>query len=161
MEVAWLQTRGYDVKHALSPERFRSLWIEHQPDLAVVEPDLGGVDILALCRELRLTHDALVLAIGTEQDAATHIRCLKSGADAYMVKPFLPAMLLAHMHALSRRVRNSLVGHPPSIVHVGSIRVDSLRHEASVRGTLRRLPTTGSKILYLLAVNANNVCSLA
>lgn len=160
MEVAWLRTRGYDVKYALSPERFRRFWVEHEPDLAIVEPNIGGVDILALCRELRLTHDALVLATATEQDAGTHIQCLESGADAYMVKPFLPAMLLAHMHALSRRLRNSLVGHPPSIVNVGSIRVDSLRHEVSVRGKLKRLTPTESKILYLLAVNANNVCSL-
>ncbi len=160
MEVAWLRTQGYDVKHALSLERFRSLWVEHQPDLAMVEPSIAGVDTLALCRELRLTHDALVLATVTEQDAGAHMRCLMSGADAYVVKPFLPAMLLAHIHALSRRVRNSLVGHPRSIVNVGAIRVDSLRHEVSVRGKLKRLTPIESKILYLLAVNANNVCTL-
>lgn len=161
MEVAWLRTHGYDVKYALSPEHFQSLWVEHQPDLAIVEPRIAGVDILALCRELRLTHDALVLATPAEQDASTHIQCLESGADAYIVKPFLPAMLLAHIHALNRRVRNSLVGHPPAIVDVGVIRVDSLRHEATVRGKVKRLTLTESKILYLLAVNANNVCTLA
>jgi DNA-binding response OmpR family regulator len=160
MEVAWLRTQGYDVKHALSPERFRSLWVEHCPDLAMVEPRIAGVDTLALCRELRLTHDALVLATVTEQDPDVHIRCLMSGADAYVVKPFLPAMLLAHIQALSRRVRNSLVGHPPSIVNVGAIRVDALRHQVSVRGKLKRLTPIESKILYLLAVNANNVCTL-
>jgi len=161
MEVAWLRTHGYDVKYALSPEQFQSLWVEHRPDLAIVEPKIAGVDILALCRELRLTHDALVLATPAEQDVGTHIQSLESGADAYMVKPFLPAMLLAHIHALNRRVRNALVGHPPAIVDVGAIRVDSLRHEVSVRGNLKRLTPTESKILYLLAVNANNVCTLA
>jgi DNA-binding response OmpR family regulator len=160
MEVGWLRNRGYEVKYALSPARIRSLWVEYHPDLAIIEPKMVGMDILGLCRELQLTHDALVLAVASEQDAGTHIRCLESGADAYLVKPFLPAMLLAHIHALSRRVRNTLQRHPSSILTVGPIRVDLLRHELSVHGELKRLTPTESKILYLLAVNAANVCTL-
>ncbi|HEX6540437.1 MAG TPA: response regulator transcription factor [Ktedonobacterales bacterium] len=160
MEVGWLRTRGYEVKFALSPDRIRSLWVEHHPDLAIVEPTLVGTDILGLCRDLRLTHDALVLAVSSEQDANTQIRCLESGADAFLAKPFLPAMLLAHIHALSRRVRNTLLRHPSSILTAGPIRVDSLRHELSIQGKVKRLTPTESKMLYLLAANANNVCTL-
>jgi DNA-binding response OmpR family regulator len=160
MEVGWLRARGYEVKYALNPERIRSLWIEYRPDLAIVEPEIAGTDILGLCRELQPMHDALVLVVCCEQDAGTYVRCLESGADAYLVKPFLPAMLLAHIHALSRRVRNTLQQHPSSIVTVGPIRIDSLRHELSVHGEFKTLTPTESKLLYLLAVNANNVCTL-
>lgn len=160
MEVGLLQTRGYEVKYGLSPERIRSLWVEHLPDLAIVEPRLADVDVLALCRDLRLMHDALVLAVTTEQDAATHIRCLESGADACLTKPFLPAMLLAYIHALSHRVRNTLLQQPPSVLTVGPIRIDSLRHELSIRGRVKRLTPTESKLLYLLAANAHSVCTL-
>ncbi len=160
MEVGWLRTRGYEVKYALSPEHIRSLWVEYHPDLAIIEPTIAGSDMLGLCRELQFTHDALVLAVASEQDAGTHIRCLESGADAYLPKPFLPAMLLAHIHALSRRVRNTLQRQPSSILTVGPISVDLLRHELSVEGELKRLTPTESKILYLLAANAANVCTL-
>lgn len=158
--VTWLRTHGYEVKHALTAERFRVTWIEYQPDLVVVQDLLAGVDTLELCRDLRLKHDALVLAIGTESDAGTHIRCLESGADAFVIKPFVPAMLLAHIHALSRRRRNALLDPAPPIVSVAGFHIDSLRHEVHVQGKRERLTPTESKMLYLLATNAGNVCTL-
>jgi DNA-binding response OmpR family regulator len=160
MLTGWLRTRGYQVKHALSTERIRSEWIEQKPDLVIIDTGLKGVDALGLCRDLRGSHDALVLAIGGAPDAGMQIRCLEGGADAYLVKPFLPAQLLAHIHALSRRVRGTLLRHPSSILTVGPIRVDSLRNEVSVHGKVSRLTPTESKLLHLLAVNANDVCTL-
>jgi DNA-binding response OmpR family regulator len=159
MLTSWLRTRGYQVKYALTAERIRSEWIEQQPDLVIVETGLKGVDALGLCRELRGTHDALILAVTGAADAGAQVRCLESGADAYLAKPFLPAQLLAHIHALSRRVRSTLLRDPSSILTVGPIRVDSLRHEVSVHGRTMRLTPTESKLLHLLAVNANDVCT--
>lgn len=160
MLASWLKTRGYEVKSALNAERITSQWVEQQPDLVIVDTGMQGADVLGLCRDLRRVHDALVLAIATQQDAGTQIRCLESGADAYLVKPFLPAQLLAHIHALGRRVRGTLLRHPSSILTVGPIRIDALRNEMSIHGRLVRLTPTESKLLHFLAVNANDVCSL-
>jgi DNA-binding response OmpR family regulator len=160
MLTSWLRTRGYHVKYALSAERIRSEWLEQQPDLVIVDTGLKGVDALGLCRELRGTHDALILAVAGWADADTQVRCLESGADAYLVKPFLPAQLIAHIHALSRRVRSTLLRNPSSILTAGPIRVDTLRNEVSVHGKVSRLTRTESKLLHLLAVNANDVCTL-
>jgi DNA-binding response OmpR family regulator len=160
MLTSWLRTRGYQVKYALSAERIRAEWVEQQPDLVIVDAGLKGTDALGLCRELRGAHDALILAVGGGADAYTQVRCLESGADAYLVKPFLPAQLVAHIHALSRRVRGTLMRAPSSILTVGPIQVDALRNEVSVHGTVSRLTPTESKLLHLLAVNANDVCTL-
>ncbi len=160
MLTGWLRTRGYQVKYACSAERFRSEWIEQHPDLVIVDTSLKGADALGLCRDLQSVHDALVLATAREQDLDIQAHCLESGADIYLAKPFLPSHLLAHIHALTRRVRRTLLRDPASILTVGPIRIDSLRHEVSVYGELSRLTPTESKILHLLAVNANDVCSL-
>jgi DNA-binding response OmpR family regulator len=160
MLTGWLRVRGYQVKYAFNAERIKSEWIEQQPDLVIVETQLKGFDTLGLCRDLQTVHDALVLAIAREQDIDTQIRCLESGADGYLAKPFLPGQLLAHIHALSRRVRRTLLRNPASILSVGPLKVDSLRHEVSVNGVVSRLTPTESKILHLLAVNANDVCTL-
>lgn len=161
MLTSWLRTRGYEVKYALSAERIRFTWIEQQPDLVIVDMGLSCIDALGLCRELRGAHDALVLAVAvaSRTDAESQVRCLESGADAYLVKPFLPAQLLAHIHALSRRVRSTLLRHPSSLLTVGPIRVDTLRNEVSAHGKVLRLTPTESKLLHLLAVNANDVCT--
>lgn len=160
MLTGWLRSRGYQVKYALNAERVRFEWIELEPDLIMVDTALKGANALGLCRELRGAHDALVLALGDASDVGTQIRCLEEGADAYLVKPFLPAQLLAHIRALSRRVRGTLLRHPSSILTVGPLRVDSLRNEVGVHGRVLRLTPTESKLLHLLAVNANDVCPL-
>src|SRR5262245_40609234 len=88
MLTSWLRTRGYQVKYALNAQRIRFEWVKQQPDLVIVDTDLEGVDALGLCRELRNTHDALILAIASRTDADAQVRTLESGADAYLIKPF-------------------------------------------------------------------------
>jgi DNA-binding response OmpR family regulator len=74
-------------------------------------------------------------------------------------KPFFPSQLVARIHALSRRGRSTLAQRPSSILTVGPIRVDSLHNEVSIHGKTARLTPTESKLLHLLAINANNVCT--
>ncbi len=160
MLTSWLRIRGYQVKYAFNAERVASEWLEQRPDLVILDTALKGADALGICRDLRSVHDALVLAVARVPGIDTEIRCLESGADDYLPKPFLPGQLLAHIHALSRRVRRTLTRDPASIVTVGPIRVDALRHEVSAYGKAATLTPTQSKLLHLLAANANDVCTL-
>jgi DNA-binding response OmpR family regulator len=108
---------------------------------------------------MRTRHDALVLVVTEGKDVHDEVHCLESGADDYLRKPFFPSQLLARIHALTRRGRSTLAQRPSSIISVGPIRVDSLHNEVTVNGKTSRLTPTESKLLHLLAVNVNNVCT--
>src|SRR5215471_2442547 len=155
----WLKTLGHEVHFAFTGERAKAAWVEHQPDLVLLDTTLKNVDALAMCRDLRNIHDALVLVLTEEKGVQDEVRSLESGADDYLRKPFFPEQLLARIHALSRRYRSTLTQRPSSIITVGPIRVDSLHNEVSIDGKTARLTPTESKLLHLLAVNANNVCT--
>jgi DNA-binding response OmpR family regulator len=159
MLTSWLKTLGYNVHRAYTTEQAKTEWIEQQPDLVLLDTAFKGVDMLALCRELRTKHDALVLVITDGKDVQDEVRCLESGADDYLRKPFFPSQLLARIRAVSRRARSTLERRPSSIVTVGPICVDSLHNEVTVQGKTSRLTPTESKLLHLLAVNANDVCT--
>jgi len=159
MLTSWLKTLGYEVYRAYTGERAKAEWEEHQPDLVLLDTTLKDVDALTMCRDMRYEHDALVLVITDGKDMQDEVRCLESGADDYLRKPFYPTQLLARIHALSRRRRSSLTQRPSSIITVGPICVDSLRKEVSVNGKTFPLTSIESKLLHLLAVNANNVCT--
>ena len=124
MLKSWLKTLGYEVSRAYTSERAKLEWEEQAPDLVLLETHLPDGDALALCRELRHKHDALVLVMTEGKDVHDEVRCLESGADDYLRKPFFPSQLLARIHALSRRGRSTLAQRPSSIVSVGPIRVD-------------------------------------
>jgi DNA-binding response OmpR family regulator len=159
MLTSWLKTLGYEVYRAYTGERARVEWEEQEPDLVLVDTTIKDVDALAMCRDLRHKHDALVLVITEGKEVQDEVRCLESGADDYLRKPFFPSQLLARIHAMSRRGRSSLAQRPSSIITVGPIRVDSLHNEVNIYGKTARLTPTESKLLHLLAVNANNVCT--
>jgi DNA-binding response OmpR family regulator len=159
MLTSWLKTMGYEVRRAYTGERAKIEWEEQLPDLVLMDTALRDVDALAMCRDMRHKHDALVLVITDGKDVQDEVRCLESGADDYLRKPFFPSQLLARIHALSRRGRSTLAQRPSSIITVGPIHVDSLHNEVSVDGRKARMTPTEGKLLHLLAVNANNVCT--
>src|SRR5436853_5253913 len=159
MLTSWLKTLGYDVHRAYTAERAKIEWVEQRPDLVLLDTALKGADMLALCRELRTIHDALILVVTDGKDVQDEVRCLESGADDYLRKPFFPNQLLARIRAVSRRTRSSVSNRPSSIVTVGPIVVDSLHGEVKIYGKTIRLTPTEGKLMHLLAANANEVCT--
>src|SRR5450631_3716008 len=159
MLTSWLKTLGYEVFRAYTAERARSEWIEQRPDIVIMDTALKDVDMLSLCRELRNKHDALIVVVTDEKDVRDEVRCLESGADDYLRKPFFPSQLLARIRAVGRRSRSTLERRPSSVVTVGPICIDSLHNEVRVHGKTMRLTPTESKLLHLLAISANDVCT--
>ena len=156
---SWLKTLGYEVYRAYSGDRAKVEWEEQKPDLVILDTVLKDADALDMCREMRHIHDALVLVVTDGKDVQDEVRCLESGADDYLRKPFFPSQLLARIRAVSRRGRSTLTQRPSSIIKVGPLCVDSLHNEVRINGKTARLTPTESRLLHLLAVNANNVCT--
>jgi DNA-binding response OmpR family regulator len=159
MLASWLKNLGYEVCRAYTGEQAQRQWLDQQPDLVILDPALKDMDGLDLCRQMRPKHDALVLIITDEHEVRNEVRCLESGADDYVRKPFSPTQLLARIHAVHRRARSTLAQRPPSTITIGPICVDSLHNEARVHGKAIRLTRTESKLLHLLASNADDVCT--
>src|SRR5450755_5200143 len=134
MLTSWLKTLGYEVHRAYTAERAKIEWIEQRPDLVIMDTALKDVDMLSLCRELRNKHDALILVVTDGKDVQDEVRCLESGADDYLHKPFFPSQLLARIRAVSRRSRKSVERRPSSVIAVGPIIVDAMHNQVTVHG---------------------------
>lgn len=159
MLIGWLRTQGYEVRGASTGEYAKIVWEKQQPDLVILNTTLKDVNALAMWREMRTRHDALAIALAERKDVEDEVRWLESGVDDYLWKPLLPALLLARIHAVSRRARSLLAPDASFIITVGSIRVDSLHNEVIIDGKAAHLTSTESKLLHLLAMNANTVCT--
>ena len=152
MYTAWLKTFGYEVYRAYTGEQAKAKWLEHQPDVVILESALQDVDALAMCSELRSKHDALLLVVTEGKDRHDEVRCLESGADDYLCKPFFPDQLLARIHAVSRRARSTVNIPPSTRITVGPLCVDPLHNEVSIHGKTIRLTPTEGKLMSLLAI---------
>ncbi len=159
MVGGWLRTLGYQVHCAFTIEQAKSAWYKQQPDLVIIDACFGEGSTLALCREMRSKHDALVMVVANSKSIDEEIRWLEAGTDDFLRKPFYPSQLLAHIRTLGRRMRWTLERCPSSIITVGPLRVDSLHNEVTINGKTSRLTPIESKLLHLLALNANDVCT--
>src|SRR5437016_8974448 len=159
MLTGWLKTLGYEVYRAYTGEQAARVWEEQQPDLIILDTRLKDMDGLTMCREMRSKHDALVLVVTDGKDVQDEVRCLESGADDYLRKPFFPAQLLARIRAVSRHALSWLNQRASSLIAVGPIVVDSLQNEVKIHSKAIRLTPTEGKLIHLLATNANEVCT--
>jgi len=75
---------------------------ETAPDLVILDSMLPGIDILKICRDIRMKSRVPVLVFGKQPDKETLVACLDSGADDFITMPLNPAELLARVRALTR-----------------------------------------------------------
>ncbi len=141
MLTGWLKMLGYQVYPAFTGEQAKAKWLEHEPDVVVVESALQDIDVLAMCRDLQKQHDALILVMSMDKDVLDEVRCLEEGADDYLCKPFFPDQLLAHIHAMTRRARSTVKLPPSSSVQVGPLCIDPMNANG--------VCTTGQMVSYV------------
>ncbi|TAK35990.1 MAG: response regulator transcription factor [Chloroflexota bacterium] len=74
------------------------------PHLVILDVMLPGMDGLEVCRRLRSVDQRLPILMLTAKDAVSdQVVGLETGADDYIVKPFVFEVLLARVRALLRR----------------------------------------------------------
>ena len=143
-----LRSEGYAVDIAGTAEDGRWMATEVPYDTIVLDvglPDGDGIDLCAALRDGGVWAPILVLTAHAE--IHDRVRGLDAGADDYLTKPFSVDELIARVRALLRRGQVER----PSILIVGSMRLDPATRRVSVDG--QPLPITGRAfaILELLA----------
>lgn len=92
----FLRTEGYEVRLASNPAEAERSFVEHRPNLSVVELMMPGG--LELCRRLARDDTAPVLAVSVL--AALQDGALTAGASAFLQKPFEPLQFVSTVRDL-------------------------------------------------------------
>jgi two-component system, OmpR family, response regulator len=119
---------------------------EFRPDLVVLDVMLPGRDGFALLRVVRSHSDAGVVMLTARDGIDDRLRGFDTGADDYVVKPFVLAELVARVGALLRRL-----GRVQSTITVADLMVDP------DAGRVRR----GASEIVLTATEFKFLCYLA
>ena len=134
---------GNGVEHVLA---------QFRPDVVVLDVMLPGRDGFALLEVIRARSDAGVVMLTARDGIADRLRGLTTGADDYVVKPFVLAELVARVEALLRRL-----GRITSTVTVGDLVVDEETGTARRGSTPLSLTATEFKLLCFLAQHRGKV----
>jgi two-component system response regulator ResD len=132
MSRAYLERDGFRVVGALDIKSGLAAVRREPIDLIVLDlglPDGSGLDLL---RTLRSTSDVPIIIVTGRSEEADRVVGLELGADDYLVKPFSQRELAARIRAVLRRARPE---HPPSIIRLGSLLIDTAARQISAATT--------------------------
>ena len=133
----YLEREGYRVESAADGSAGLEMALAAPPDLVVLDlmlPSMGGLDV---CRRLREAAPVPVIMLTARGEEADRITGLELGADDYVAKPFSPRELTARVRAVLRRASGTLgPTSGPDVLRADDLELDTVAHEARLRGEL-------------------------
>ncbi|MBN1220432.1 MAG: response regulator transcription factor [Anaerolineae bacterium] len=154
-----LKRANYEVFIARDGEEALRQARQAQPDLIILDLMLPKLDGLEVCRTLRRERDVPIIMLTARDDEVDRVVGLELGADDYVVKPFSVRELMVRVKNVLRRTNPQPVTPSPAIVRAGALAVDLARCEAHWNGVELSLTTLELRLLYTLALHANQVLS--
>ena len=147
--VDYLEAKGHLADAAGDGITGFNLAVRNDYDVIVLDLMLPGMDGLSLCRRLRsdigrLTPILMLTARDTTEDK---IAGLETGADDYVVKPFVLREVAARIKALARRAQG---GSPRQKLAIGDLTFDTATFAVMRAGVAITLPPIPLRLLEAL-----------
>lgn len=131
----------------------------NSPDAVVLDMNMPVLDGAGVVTALRaMGNDVPICVLSARNSVDDRIAGLESGADDYLVKPFVLAELIARIRALLRRLPEPSPTDQTGIT-VGPLVVDLLGHRALLAGREIELTKREFELLSTLARNTGVVLS--
>jgi DNA-binding response OmpR family regulator len=154
-----LEQEGFEVAVARNGAEAVSETGETQPDLVILDIMMPVMDGWEACARIRELSDAPVVILSAKPTESDVVRGLELGADDYVKKPFGVQELLARLQALLRRSRSASPGERPAVLIEGGLKIDKIRHTATLDDQPIQLTPTEFKLLTFLLENSGRAVS--
>lgn len=140
-------------------EALRSV-TEQSPDAIVLDMNMPVLDGAGVVTALRaMGNEVPICVLSARSSVDDRIAGLESGADDYLVKPFVLAELVARIKALLRRRTDAPPSTIPGALTVGPLEVDVAGYRALLHGREIELTKREFELLSTLARSAGVVLS--
>ncbi len=118
-----------------------------KPDVVLLDVMLPGLDGVSVARLIRAEAGTPIVMLTAKGDTLDVVLGLESGADDYIVKPFMPKELIARVRARLRRTDTVA----PEQLDLGDLVVDVAGHSVSRNGVTIALTPLEFDLLVALA----------
>lgn len=153
-----LGKEGFEVSVAMDGETGVAMARCLRPDLILLDLMLPGMDGLDVCRLLRRESNVPIIMVTAKTTETDKVVGLELGADDYITKPFSVRELVARIHAVMRRARDT---GPPEMGRFvfRHLAIDFEKHLVSVHGKEVDLSPKEYSLLRTLVVHRGRVLS--
>ncbi|QIK69647.1 response regulator transcription factor [Erysipelothrix sp. HDW6C] len=150
----YAQREGFDVYVAEDGERALQLVAQHRFAMILLDVMMPVMDGFDVCKSIRSHSNVPIIMITARGDDYDRIMGLDIGADDYIVKPFVPAEVMARIRAILRRI-----GHTQNanILEIDSLMVNLDEYEVRIDNEPILLTKKEIEILWTLMEFPNRV----
>ena len=150
-----LGASGYQLVHAETAAAGLRAFVDHKPDIIVLDLGLPDLDGKAVIGQIRQTAQTPIIVLSARDQEAEKIAALDLGADDFVAKPFGIGELLARIRVCLRATRS--MATPPQRLVLDDLMIDIEAHRVERRGAIIKLTPKEFDLLVLLARNAGKV----
>jgi DNA-binding response OmpR family regulator len=141
-----LERNGFTVDVAADGLTGLDTFREREPDVALLDIMLPGMNGVSLCRQIREESPTPVIMMSARADPVDVVLGLEAGADDYVTKPFDTTVLVARIRAVVRRMSRAAVPAQTGS-SFGDLEVDRDALEVRLRGHPVELTPTELRLL--------------
>ena len=149
-----LIAQGYEAADAKSGEEAIEKFREDKYDLVLLDMNMGGMDGVETCREIRAGSDVAIVMLTVRDAEKDKIAALDAGADDYVTKPFSAPELMARVRASLRRLPYGTESGP-QLIQAGDFEIDLQTRRVRAHGTETRLTPKEFELLRYLVSHPN------
>lgn len=153
-----LGKEGFEVVVAEDGRAALNTFAKEGADLILLDlmiPEVSGVEV---CRIIRTTSQVPIIMLTAKDAEIDKVVGLELGADDYVTKPYSSRELIARIKAVLRRgISDSDLQGDLEVISVGTIKLDTARHQASKNGNPIALPLKEFELLEFLMRNSGRV----
>lgn len=159
-----LEREGYAVDIARTGRIALDMFERSTYDLVLLDlmlPEVSGTEV---CRQIRASSQVPIIMLTAKDTEIDIVVGLELGADDYITKPYSSRELVARVRAVLRRREVEAAeadpaseGEPVTVLEELGIRIDTERHEVTVRGEQVAMPLREFEVLSLLMRNSGRV----
>ncbi|MBN9105122.1 MAG: response regulator transcription factor [Propionibacteriaceae bacterium] len=150
-----LAKEGFEVASAPDGASGLGLYDRQGADIVLLDLMMPGLSGTEVCRQLRARGNVAIIMVTARDSEIDKVVGLELGADDYVTKPFSGRELLARIRAVLRRGQD--VELVSDVIEAGGVRMDTDRHELSVRGEPVQLALKEFELLEVLLRNSGRV----
>lgn len=120
-----LKRNGFKVIEAESGEEGLKKAFLENPDIAILDVMLPGIDGFQVCNKLRSDSPKMgIIMLTAKGQDIDKIMGLEYGADDYIIKPFNPLEVVLRVKAIMRRLSNDVEETNKSVIESGDFKID-------------------------------------
>ena len=152
-----LRREGFEVDEETDGARALAAALERDYDIVILDvmlPQMSGTEV---CRALRAESDVPIVMLTARDAEVDRVVGLELGADDYVTKPFSVAELVSRVRAILRRRELDRGPAASTLIRVGDLELDLVRHRVRVDGREVDLTPSELSLLSLLAREPDRV----